>query len=188
MEISLKKLIRDYQYNLETLHDVKEISSVAEGQFRNAMQEEDPEALNALSNPDAQNNKEDIEETHIDNGPKFKKIFRKAAVKCHPDKLSPEMSDREQLFMKECYENLNKANDNNDWGMLLKVALDLDIEFGGLGPDELNNISEQIENLKKDISKYENSMAYSWYNQNSEEQKRLYLAECAKIFRKSIGL
>lgn len=190
MDITLKKLIRDYQYNLETLEDIKEISSVAESLFREALNTEDPNAVRALS-PDKNKNTEEVEDVKdpvIENGSKFKKLFRKAAVRCHPDKLTSDISEREASFMKECYENLTQANDTNDWGLLLIICMRLDIEFSELKEDELSNIIDKIEDLKNSISKYENSMAYSWYNQKDEEQKKLYLAECAKIFKKSMGL
>ena len=46
---------------------------------------------------------------------KFKKLFRKAAVKCHPDKhISSEYSEK----MKVSYELLTLANDTYDWGLL----------------------------------------------------------------------
>lgn len=190
MDIKIKKLIRDYQYNLETLDDIMEISVIAESGFRTALNEEDPEAVRALS-PDENKKQEKAEKEKppiIENGSKFKKLFRKAAVKCHPDKLTSDLSERDIIFMKGCYENLTQANDTNDWGLLLIVSMELDIEFSDLGDDEVDNINNRIEELKKSISQYENSMAYSWYNNNDEEQKKMYLAECAKIFRKSMGI
>jgi len=188
----LKKLIRDYNYLNETLDDVKEISSVAEGEFRNALLVLDPEAVEALApknqvQVDIEIKEEDTEISEItsNDDPKFKKLFRKIAVKCHPDKLG-DINLSETKFLKKAYEDLNDANTNHDWGMLLKLAMELDIEFDELGIDEINNISENISIIKGDIARYENSMAYSWYIKNDEDSKKEYLAICADIFKKSL--
>jgi len=188
MDAIIKRLIRDYIYNLETLSDVKDISSNAETLFKQAMMLEDPLAMEALSPKDVKipDENDTVEKEIIDNGIKFKKLFRKVAIVCHPDKLNSTLSDRELDFMKGCYAQLTEANDTNDWGLLLKVSIELDIDIIELDEDEISNISGKINDMKSSISQYENSMAYSWYNQKSEEQKKLYLAECAAIFKRSL--
>ena len=102
MDNVISKLIRDYRYNLETLYDVKEISSIAENEFRDALNEEDPDAMKALMGDGSSKKEEEDEKPSIDCGPKFKKLFRKAVVKCHPDKISDNVSERESLFLKKC--------------------------------------------------------------------------------------
>lgn len=183
MDVKSKKVIRDYIYNLETLEDIKEISSIAESAFRDAMNSEDPDSLAALAGGESNSKKEEIESiNHGDS--KFKKLFRKAAVKCHPDKhISTAYSD----VMKRSYELLTIANDTYDWGLLLKVCLDLNIDVDEISDEELENILKKTNELKESISRYETSMAYSWYNLNDETQKNEYLAECAKIFNKFLG-
>ena len=183
MDAKSKKVIRDYVYNLETLEDIKEISSAAESAFRKAMNSEDPNALGALSGGESNPKKDEIDSiNHGDS--KFKKLFRKAAVKCHPDKY---VSGEYPETMKESYELLTIANDTYDWGLLLKVCLDLNIDVEELSDIEINNIIEKTNELKDSIKKYETSMAYSWYNINDETQKNEYLAECAKIFNNFLG-
>jgi uncharacterized protein YdcH (DUF465 family) len=183
MDLKSKKIIRDYIYHLETLDDIKQISSVAEGEFRDAMNSKDPNALNALSTEEKPKVQEEIESINH-NDSKFKKLFRKAAVRCHPDKYN---QDEYSNVMKASYELLTKANDDYDWGLLLKVCLDLDVEVTELEDSEINNIINKTEELKKSIHKYETSMAYSWYSLNDETRKNEYLAECAKIFNKFLG-
>ena len=193
MDPALKKIIRDYNYLSETLDDVKEISGVAESEFRSALMDIDPEALDALRPPDTQDiNLEDVELKEIEkpevvnhNDPKFKKLFRKIAVKCHPDKLG-DVGESEAKFLKKAYGDLNSANQNYEWGMLLKLAMELDVEFNDLGDKEIENINNSINTLKKEISQYENSMAYAWYTKNDENSKKEYLAICANIFKDSL--
>lgn len=192
MNAIFKKLIRDYNYLKETLDDVKEISSVAEGEFKSALLDTDPEAMEALRPKVQEINMEDVIIEHEDapivenhNDIKFKKLFRKIAVKCHPDKLG-NVEGYDVEFLKKAYEDLNDANVNHDWGMLLKLAMELDVEFNELEESEINNIKENIESLQNEIKRYENSMAYSWYTKNDENSKKEYLAICADIFKSKL--
>lgn len=189
----VKKLIRDYNYLTETLDDIKEISSVAEGAFRTAMMDHDPEAIEALNPKTQKINLEDVEIESIEesiektpNDPRFKKLFRKIAVKCHPDKLG-DVHESEARFLKRVYEDLTWANDNYDWGMLLKLAVDLDIKYDDIDEEIINNINESVDSLKCEINKYETSMAYAWYTKNDENSRKEYLAVCANIFKKSLN-
>jgi hypothetical protein len=117
----------------------------------------------------------------------FKKIFRKLAVKCHPDKLTKDISERESNFLKKCYEDMNLANLTYDWGLLLKVANELDVEITDLSEAHFDNINSNIESIKRKISMYENSMAYKWYTLSDPEIKKGYLETCAAIFMKSVN-
>ena len=186
----IKKLIRDYIYHSETLEDIQLVSSEAEKSFRDALNQEDPEALEALAVPqgDSKPKKTEEDESVKFDDSKFKKLFRKLAVKCHPDKLEvADISEREREFLKDCYEKISKANDTYDWGLLLKVALELEIEVTELEDSQIENINSNIETLKLKIEKYEASMAYKWYTLTDTSIKEKYLQQCADIFKNSLN-
>lgn len=189
MKPQLRKIIRDYTYHMESLEDTIEISSAAESGFREAMQEDHEESLQAISvDPGEKKVIKKEEENSVNFDDKdFKKIFRKLAVKCHPDKLNSELSERDSLFLKECYSNINKANDMYDWGLLLKVALELEVDIPDLSDEQIDNINKNVESIKRKISMYENSMAYKWYTLSDPEIKKGYLETCANIFMQSIS-
>jgi hypothetical protein len=188
----IKKILRDYNYYYESLLDVKDISSIAEGEFRNAMiNSGDQEALKALIPDETQtakikeleNSVEDVVENHNDK--EFKKVFRKIVIKCHPDKIK-EASEKEAEFLKECYENATAANNNYDWGLLLRVAGQLDIEDIELSHEQIQTIRKRNEDLQKEINKYENSMAYQWYTKDDEKARERFLAICLGVFKGSL--
>lgn len=191
MDNLAKKLIRDYIYYTETLNDVSEISKEAEKVFRDALKETDPEALKVLTAPKLKDGEEipklieDVENVHFEDKD-FKKIFRKLAIKCHPDKLDNSYSDREKQFLKKCYNDITLANDTYDWGLLLKVAVDLDVEIEELSKDQQENIQTNINKIREKISRYEESMAYKWYFLPDEKNKAHYLEQCANIFKGSV--
>ena len=188
-KIELKKILRDYNYLYETLHDIKEISADAETKFRDAMiKSGDNEALSALI-PDEKDSKkiEEVkasEESPIShNDIDFKKLFRKIVVKCHPDKNREANSSELSLF-KECYENANVANETYDWGLLIRTANKLDMDFSDLNIS-ISEIKRKNEELQSEINRYENSMAFQWYTQDDEMQKENFLNYCLGIFRES---
>lgn len=185
MNTLTKKIIRDYIYHLETLEDFKEISGEAEGLFREELKKKDEEALNALIPDENQKPEQQDSDTVSFEDKDFKKLFRKLAIKCHPDKTSTIESKRELEFLKRAYEQLTLANDTYDWGLLLKVAIDLEVDLIELDEDKISNINQKTQELKESINKYEQSMAYQWYLKSGDERDK-YLQDCAAIFKMSL--
>jgi len=187
---TLKKILRDYNYLYESLIDVKDISSIAESEFRNAMVESgDNEAMKALmpsNNPSVENpeiKEEEPVENHNDTI--FKKLFRKIVLKCHPDKIKS-ASEKEAQFLKECYENATTANNSYDWGLLLRTASNLDLDLQDISEEQIQNIKLKNEDLKKEIQKYESSMAYQWYTKDDEKARQKFLSICLGVFKNSL--
>lgn len=187
---TLKKILRDYNYLYESLIDVKDISSIAEGEFRNAMVESgDNEAMKALmpsNNPSIETpeiKEEESVENH--NDAVFKKLFRKIVLKCHPDKIKS-ASEKEAQFLKECYENATTANNSYDWGLLLRTASNLDLDLQDINEEQIQNIKIKNEDLKKEIQKYESSMAYQWYTKDDEKARQKFLSICLGVFKNSL--
>lgn len=188
---TLKKILRDYNYLYESLIDVKDISSIAESEFRTAMVDSgDTEAMKALMPSDDKNAekpevKEEEKEIENHNDAVFKKLFRKVVLKCHPDKIKS-ASEKEAQFLKECYEGATIANDSYDWGLLLRTASNLDIDLQDIGEEQVQNIKIKNEDLKKEIQKYESSMAYQWYTKDDAKSRDRFLAICLGVFKNSL--
>lgn len=190
--IELKKILRDYNYLYESLNDVKEISEIAEVEFREAMVASgDQEAMQALI-PDANQKSEiekaeSIEEEIVNhNDADFKKLFRKIVVNCHPDKISTAASEQEAELLKESYNMAVEANDNYDWGLLLRVASVLSIDCDFISAEQFEAIKKRNQELKEEIERYESSMAYKWYSQTEEEARNNFLAFCLGVFKDSV--
>jgi len=190
--VTFKKILRDYNYLYESLIDIKDISSIAEGEFRTAMVDSgDNEAMKALmpsnnpnvENPEVEVKKEDLIENH--NDVVFKKLFRKIVLKCHPDKIKSN-SEKESQFLKECYENATDANNAYDWGLLLRTASNLDIDLQDISEEQIKNIKLKSEALKEQIQKYESSMAYQWYTKDDEKARQKFLNICLSVFKNSL--
>ena len=186
----LRKILRDYNYLYESLIDIKDVSSIAESEFREAMVNSgDTEAMKALTPSDKSNAEkiEEQEEVQIENhnDATFKKLFRKIVLKCHPDKIKS-ASEKEAQFLKECYESATKANDSYDWGLLLRTASNLDIDLQDIDEAQIQNIKLKNEELKIEIQKYESSMAYQWYTKDDAKARERFLAICLGVFKNSL--
>lgn len=188
MNTLLKKIIRDYTYHQETFVDVKDISDQAELEFRENLQKNHPDAAKALlgEGEEDMNRDEKIKENEsLDHGDKeFKKIYRKITMQCHPDRVG----DDSKLL--KIYQSAVDANDNYDWGLLLKLALELNIEidFDSIDEERINNIENNTIELKKKIQLYESSMAYKWYLLKDLSAKEQFMLSCAQIFKNSLGI
>ena len=115
----------------------------------------------------------------------FKKLFRKIVIKCHPDK-NRDANEKQLEFLKECYENATLANNVYDWGLLLRVASQLDVDLSDIDEKQMQNIKLKNEELQKEIQKYESSMAYQWYTKDDEKTRERFLAICLGVFKNSL--
>ena len=98
----------------------------------------------------------DIEEDTI------KKVYRKVAAKTHPDKGGDE----------EKFKIAAKANKNNDFGTLLEMANELEIDI--LLDDELiNEMSKQCKAVIENITKMKTTTAWTWVHCHPNEKEGL---------------
>ena len=107
----------------------------------------------------------DIEEDTI------KKVYRKVAAKTHPDKGGDE----------EKFKIAAKANKNNDFGTLLEMADELEIDI--LLDDELiNEMGKQCKAVIENITKMKTTTAWTWvhWHPNKREGLRQYILATIK--------
>ena len=98
----------------------------------------------------------DIEEDTI------KKLYRKVAAKTHPDKGGDE----------EKFKIAAKANKNNDFGTLLEMADELEIDI--LLDDELiNEMGKQCKAVIENITKMKTTTAWTWVHCHPNEREGL---------------
>jgi len=98
----------------------------------------------------------DIEEDTI------KKVYRKVAAKTHPDRGGDE----------EKFKIAAKANKNNDFGTLLEMADELEIDI--LLDDELiNEMGKQCKAVIENITKMKTTTAWTWVHCHPNEREGL---------------
>ena len=188
--IDFKRMIRQYEFFIEDLNDLKEIQSNINSDFSSAIAGlKRPDLFDSKVTSDAaeQANQAKDSEEEPERDPSFKKLFRKMVVKCHPDRLSPDTSDSERLRLKQLYESSIKANDDYNWALLITTAIKLEIELGEEYYDHVNELKHESDKVQKEIEGIQGSVAWTWYHA-SEEEKPKIMQQYVKHMEKSLGL
>jgi hypothetical protein len=140
---NFKRLIRKYEYLSEELIDIQEMHSEATMNFNKALSGSD-NADQYL--PNGEEEIDDEEKEHIEMSSKYKKLFRKIVLKCHPDKISDSLSDTEKLELRSIYEICTESYDLGEPTPLIVCAVKLDIDVSDFEED-----IEEIETACNDI-------------------------------------
>jgi hypothetical protein len=186
--IEFKRLLRQYEFAMQDLEDLKEIRSAINADFNTA--------IASLQRADLFDNKQveamaeegdgkDETKEEPERDPSFKKLFRKIVVKCHPDRLASDLSKREVAAMKEYYENAVKANDDYNWALLITVAIRMEIELGEEYYAHIESLKKETEKLEKEIQSIQTSVAWTWYHA-AEEARENILSSYVKHMEKVI--
>ena len=119
----------------------------------------------------------------------LKKLFRKIVFKCHPDRLPKDTGELERAEMQDLYEKAVMAHDRDNWGLMVVVAIKLDIKLPKEAEDMVDRIAEETKDLKTQIEQMTGSFAWQWYHSEDELQKRMiddYLNTLKKIKEKNV--
>lgn len=182
----LKRLIRKYEFLLEDWAEVEEISIAANGGMSAELHRHMP--------PEVKPSDFEVEETEEEKERKdddvpLKKLFRKIVVKCHPDKVDQETSELRKLELIDLYEKAVEAHDDNNWALMVVVAIKLDVDLPEEAEDMVSEIDEEAKKLEEKIKSTTNSMAWKWYYSEEEEKEAIvnnYLAIIKKSKEKSV--
>jgi hypothetical protein len=170
---NLKRLIREYEFLLEDIDDVLEIHKAANQELNRAirMAKEDDIAESEFEKEDEEEEVETFEDTP--ERKVLKSLFRKIVFKCHPDQLPKELSEIEKAKMQDLYEKAVIAHDRDNWGLMVVVAIKLDVKLPKEAEDMVGRISEETEGLKKQITQLTGSFAWQWYHAQEDLQKKM---------------
>ena len=181
-------MLRQYEFFVEDLSDLKELQSEVNSEFGSAIAGLkrpdlfDNKKVESLAN-EADASKNESEEPERD--PLFKKLFRKMVVKCHPDRLPTDISDSSKLELKSHYENAIKANDDYNWALLISTAIKLEVELSEEYYDHVESLKEESSKVQKEIEVIQTSVAWTWYHA-PDDQREGILQSYVKYMEKSL--
>lgn len=172
MTIKQKKLLLGYSYYSMELREIEEICEELEKDIRNVMEEKYPDYYKTPE-PETKkkNNKdqvkdiveEEIIETEIKtNNKNLKNIYRKIAIKTHPDKNTEYSS---------YFEEAAAAYAEKDVGKILQIAGELNISLPELSNETIQTLENNIQDLKTKINEKKNTTAWAWYLAKNDEEK-----------------
>ena len=121
----------------------------------------------------AQDTKDPYEEIQTDvSEDTMKKVYRKVANKVHPDKKGGD---------EEMFKIAAKANKNKDFGQLLEMADELEIDIE-LSNELINEMTKQCTAVIQNITSMKTTTAWTWAHSKPQEREslRLYILETLK--------
>jgi|MDSW01.1.fsa_nt_gb hypothetical protein len=171
--ISFKRLIRKYEYLQEELDFIEEELSLMDGEFKNLI-------INSGYTFKSSDKKSISGETTTEINPnlpqKYKKLFRKMVVKCHPDKLNKEEDNSELI---DIYDKVINAQEQGDLGKLVMLAIKLDVDVKDFESD-VEIIKNSCDKLNQQIITHTNSSIWYWYNLKTDEEKDSFIEKYIK--------
>tara|TARA_B100000029_G_scaffold460983_1_gene492407 strand:+ start:376 stop:942 length:567 start_codon:yes stop_codon:yes gene_type:complete len=91
-----------------------------------------------------------------------KKLYRKIVEAAHPDKAT----NKEEEFR-----SATEAYKNQNLGMLIEIAVSLNIEIEELSEKSLKLLKENVTKAEEKLKQLKESTAWHWYNAETDEKK-----------------
>ena len=111
----------------------------------------------------------------------FSKLFKKIALKVHPDKLDPlKQSYNERLQMEEDFRNANKALENKEYFILIEIAERLDIALPTNYTQQIRWMNEQLDLVNRELMKQKSTYSYLFAEKNTKQEKDLLMRQFVK--------
>ena len=99
-----------------------------------------------------------------------KKLFKKIALRTHPDKLS-DKSEFEKKFKANLFEKAHKAINEDDYHSLVEIAESLNLDIPPPSKEHIQNLKKNQAKLKKRITTFKGSFLWAWYFEEDREKK-----------------
>lgn len=154
---NFKRLIRKYEYLSEELEDIQEMHSAATKSFNEALAKSENKDQYL---PNENKPEEDEPKERVEMSSKYKKLFRKIVLKCHPDKITTGMSEKEKLELRALYEIATEAYELGEPTPLIVAAVKLDIDVTDFEED-IEEIESACNDIEEFISQLQGTAA--WY-------------------------
>jgi hypothetical protein len=174
-KLKFKKLTLQYAYLKVEKEEVDEACLDVEKDIRSYIQKHYPDHYNSFYE-EPQKSHENTAEPPPEPQPEpeevrappknkdLKKLYRKIAEKTHPDKTG----DNQFSHM---FSEAALAYKTDDIGKLLEIAGNLNIELVELSPESLALLENNIKTLSIEIHKKKNTVAWSWSQVNSDNER-----------------
>lgn len=113
--------------------------------------------------------------------PQVRKMFKKIATKCHPDKLAILEDGFEKNRKEELFAQARAAFEDDDVVTMAHVAMELGVEVPEITEDQLKETENKIIAIKKELDHIESTYVWRWFFTNDPKEKESILQELFNI-------
>ena len=103
----------------------------------------------------------------------FKKIYRKIMLIVHPDRLESMRESEEKSILKDLAASANKAAREEDWYLLVSVALDLNISLEDLPETYVDKVNNSCNLMENKINNLKTCYAILWKNSSKDKKNEI---------------
>jgi hypothetical protein len=132
------------------------------------------------------NSKHDDDGKYISNSTKqnisaaLKKIYKKIALKTHPDKIINNNNEEKEKLL-SLYKDAQNALEESNMPELLKIANNLNIEIGEIEEEDLSSIKKTLLEMKDDILLCQSKYPWVWHHASDETEKERCIEEFISV-------
>ena len=114
----------------------------------------------------------------------FSKLFKRIALKIHPDKLRDNLPNEEKEMMISMFQKANKSFDEKKYYILLDIASQLNIQTPKNYEQQIRWMKKEIETIEHEMKKQRNSYNFLFSETESDEERdHLVRAFIAQVFQ-----
>ena len=113
--------------------------------------------------------------------PEVRKMFKKIATQCHPDKLHDMEEGFEKRKKQELYNKARQALESNDPVIMSDVAGELGVEVPEITEAQLKRAEKKIISIKKELSEIESTLVWHWFFTEDKKMKTTILEKLFEL-------
>lgn len=168
------KKLKEQQKINQTDAEIKEYSEEEEAENQQANQQQKQEEKQN-EQPKDNSNLPDQSSAEKNADPEVKKMFKKIASQCHPDKLQDMEDGFEKTRKEQLYQKARQALENNDILIMADVAGELGVEIPEITESQLKEAENKIINIKRELQMIESTAVWQWFFTEDKEKKKFIL-------------
>jgi hypothetical protein len=113
--------------------------------------------------------------------PEVRKMFRKIATQCHPDKLNGLEDGFEKKKKQELYAKARQALESDDIVLMADVASELGVEIPEITEFQLKQTENKIIAIKKELHHIESTLVWHWFFTEDKEKQDAMLTRIFEL-------
>jgi len=178
----LKKILLHLRYLAEELDETMEICNSAESDFLFIVDQIRPPLKNKVEENTSigerfLNDEIECSETDNHDAPDWaKRVFRKIALKTHPDKIPENIDEHERDFLVSSYKDAVDSYQSGSFINLIEMAFNMNLNMDFVSIEHIDQLQDMVNDRKKEITDLMNSFYWVWAS-STDVQKEEMLRE-----------